>query len=189
MAGVSSGIDDLDAVLGGLARGDNVVWVGGDDSLHRLLQGGLFAAGDGGAHVCVTTDQAPADVRRWVGDGVEILDARRGRPYADPLALERTVLGRGGPGARIAIDNLDAFVRRLRRDQALAFFTRICPQLFDAGAICYWRAGTPSHSILDEVRSVTQCVFELADDRLRNVRPWRPWRPSALITRSPKVPA
>ena len=167
MERVSSGIDDLDAVLGGLMPGDNVVWAGGDDALHHQLQRQLLATDPAApARVFVTTDEDPARIRRRV-DGVEILDARRGRPHTDPAALERAVLERGAPGARVVIDNLDSFVRRLRGERALALFSRICPQLFDAGAICYWRAGAASRSILDGVRSVTQCVFETSDGRLR----------------------
>ncbi|MGQ0618051.1 MAG: helix-turn-helix domain-containing protein [Acidimicrobiia bacterium] len=167
---VSSGIDDLDAVLGGLMPGDNVVWVGGDDPLHHHLQRQLFAADPNApARVFVTTDEDPARVRRRVGD-VDILDARRGQPLTDPALLERAVLDRGQPGARVVLDNLDAFVRRLRGERALGLFTRICPQLFDAGAICYWRAGARSRSILDGVRGVTQCVFDVSDGHLRIVK-------------------
>jgi transcriptional regulator with XRE-family HTH domain len=164
---VSSGIDDLDVVLGGLLPGDNVVWSGGDDTLHHVLQRRLFAADPSApARVFVTTSEDPARARRRLGD-VEVLDARRGGPHADPVALEQTILDRGAPGARVAIDGLDAFVRRLRGERALGFFSRICPQLFDAGAICYWRAGEPSKGILDGVRSVTQCVLDVSDGHLR----------------------
>jgi transcriptional regulator with XRE-family HTH domain len=170
MDGVSSGFDDLDRVLGGLLDGDNVVWVGGDDELHHHLQHGLLASDPGaGPRVFVTTDEDPASVDRRLG-GVEVLDARRGRTHADPVLLERALLDRGVPGARVAIDNLDSFVRRLRAERALGLFSRICPQLFDAGAICYWRAGTASRPILDGVRSVTQCVLDLSDGHLRVVK-------------------
>ena len=167
---VSSGIDDLDAVLGGLMPGDNVVWTGGDDALHHVLQRQLLAADPSApARLFVTTDEDPARVRRRLGD-VEIIDARRGKPHTDPATLERAVLDRGSPGARVVIDSLDAFVRRLGGARALALFSRICPQLFDAGALCYWRAGAPSRAILDGVRSVTQCVFDVSDNHLRVVK-------------------
>ena len=58
----------------------------------------------------------------------------------------------------------------MRGERALGLFSRICPQLFDAGAICYWRAGTPSRSILDGVRSVTQCVLDVSDGHLRVIK-------------------
>ncbi|HEX7167337.1 MAG TPA: XRE family transcriptional regulator [Acidimicrobiales bacterium] len=165
---MSSGIDDLDAVLGGLIAGDNVVWTGGDDSVHHELQRRLFRANRSApAKVFVTTDDPPAFVKQRTGAGVTILDARRGQSHADPVVLERAVLDRGSPGALVVIDNLDAYVRRLRGPRALGLFTRICPQLFDAGAICYWRSGAPSRPILDGVRSVTQCVLDVSDGHLR----------------------
>jgi transcriptional regulator with XRE-family HTH domain len=164
---VSSGIDALDGVLGGWMPGDNVVWTGGDGALHELLQRSLLASSPSAApRVFVTTDEDPVAVRRRAGD-VETLDARRGQALADPARLERAVLERGAPGARVVIDNLDAFVRRLGADRALGLFSRICPQLFDAGAICYWRAGAPSRAVLEGVRSVTQCVFDVSEGHLR----------------------
>ncbi len=167
MERVSSGIDALDGVLGGWMPGDNVVWTGGDGALHELLQRSLLASSPSAApRVFVTTDEDPVAVRRRAGD-VETLDARRGQALADPARLERAVLERGAPGARVVIDNLDAFVRRLGADRALGLFSRICPQLFDAGAICYWRAGAPSRAVLEGVRSVTQCVFDVSEGHLR----------------------
>src|SRR5688500_17112205 len=102
MERVSSGIDDLDDVLGGLMPGDNVVWTGGDDDLHHQLQQSLLAAeGSAPVKVFVTTDEAPARIAPRVGGDVEILDARRGQVHADPVVLERAVLERGAPGARV----------------------------------------------------------------------------------------
>lgn len=167
---VSSGIDAIDEVLGGLMPGDNVVWTGGDDTLHHRLQEGLLTGDPAAVRVFVTTDESPAQVTRRFGPEVEVLDARPGKTHADPLDLERAVLERGAPGARVVIDDLDAFVRRLHAERALALFSRVCPQLFDAGAICYWRAGAASRSILEGVRSVTQCVLDVADGHLRIVK-------------------
>jgi hypothetical protein len=164
---VSTGIEDLDDVLGGLLPGDNVVWTGGDDALHHQLHKGLFADASGSPKVFVTTDDSPERVATRLGDDVDILDARRGKAYTDPVALERAVVERGTPGARVIIDSLDAFVRRLGADRALGIFSRICPQLFDAGAICYWRAGETSRQILAGVRSVTPCVLDVSDGHLR----------------------
>ena len=85
----SSGIDGLDAAIGGLMPGDNVVWVGGDEELHHELQRKLLSPDSNApARVFVTTDEDPASVRRRLGD-VEILDARRGQAHTDPAALER----------------------------------------------------------------------------------------------------
>lgn len=170
MEHLSSGIDDLDKVLNGLLYGDNVVWVGGDNDVHERLQRGLLSAqGSPPAPlVYVTTEASPAEAASRVGRAVEVLDARRGQAYTDPVALEQALVERASPGARIVIDSLDAFVRRLRAERALAFFSRVCPQLFDLGAIAYWRASSPeTRQILEGIRRVTQCVLDVSDGHLR----------------------
>ena len=164
---VSTGIEALDAVLGGLLVGDNVVWFGGDDTLHRTLQRALLEVAPDAPAIVVTTRSSPHAVRARFRDGVEVIDARAGKAHADPVALERTVLERATAGGYVIIDHLDDLVRRLRSERALVLFSRICPQLFDIGAVCYWRADDESRSIRDGVRSVTQCVLEVSDRRLR----------------------
>jgi transcriptional regulator with XRE-family HTH domain len=165
---LTSGIPALDEVLGGLMVGDNVVWFGGSDEVHDLLHSAFFAAAPPGA-VClyVTTRDAPERVRRRFGAAVEVLDARPGKAHADAVTLERAVLEHAAPGAFVLLDHLDDLVRRFGTARALALFSRICPQLFDAGAICYWRAGDDARSIRDGVRGVTQCVLDVSDGRLR----------------------
>lgn len=166
---VTSGIESLDTVLGGgLMVGDNVVWMGGGDDVHHVLQHALLTAAPAGAvRLFVTTRATPARVRGRIGTDVEVLDARPGRPFSDPVALERAVVEWARSPAWVVIDDLDDFVRRLRPERALLLFSRICPQLFDAGAICYWRAGRGTRPIRDGVRGVTQCVLDVSAGRLR----------------------
>lgn len=166
---VSSGIAGLDIVLGGgLMAGDNVVWFGDDDDIHHALQRAfLIGAPTDGVKLFVTTRDAPARVRARSGAAVEVLDARPGQAFAEPMLLERTVLERAGSGGSVVIDDLDDLVRRLRPERAQMLFSRICPQLFDAGAICYWRAGGGTRSIRDAIRGVTQCVLDISGGRLR----------------------
>jgi transcriptional regulator with XRE-family HTH domain len=168
----STGIEGVDVALGGgLLTGDNIVWFGGDDDLHHAVQRSFFAAAPARApKVAVTTSASPTDVRRVAGEDVEVLDARPGGRHADPLELERAVVERGTRGARVAVDSLDDFVHRLGPARSLALFSRICPQLFDAGALCSWRAGEHSRPIRDKVRSVTQCVLDVSRNRLRIVK-------------------
>ena len=165
---LTSGIPALDAVLGGLMVGDNVVWFGGDDDVHHVLQRAFFdAAPNDAVSLFITTREAPDRLRKRLGGAAKILDARPGKAYADAVTLERAVLEQATPGAFVVIDHLDDLVRRYRDERALLLFSRICPRLFDAGAVCYWRGGDESRSIRDGVRGVTQCVLDLSDGRLR----------------------
>ncbi len=168
----TTGVEGFDLALGGgLLTGDNIVWFGGDDGLHHAIARAFFeGAPRTTAKLFVTTRDAPAVVRRTTGHDVDVLDARPGKRLTDPVTLERAVVERAGPGARVLIDGLDDIVRRVGAARALTLFTRICPQLFDAGAICYWRAGERSRPIRDKIRSVTQCVLDLSTDRLRVVK-------------------
>jgi transcriptional regulator with XRE-family HTH domain len=169
MQRLSSGSRAVDDVLDGLITGDNVVWTGGDDAFHHPVQRAFLADGLGPA-VYVTTGASPAAVAARVDHRVEILDARPGQPYADAMLLEAAILERATADTRVVIDSLDAFVRRLQPARAFAFYSRVCPQLFDIGALCYWRTGKGSRAILDGVRSVTQCLVDVGASQLHVVK-------------------
>jgi transcriptional regulator with XRE-family HTH domain len=89
------------------------------------------------------------------------------------MRLETTLVesARMSPG-RVAIEGLDTFARRLGAQRGVALFSRICPQLFDLGAIAYWRAPRRAlgASFLDQMRKVTQCVLEITGGQLRVVK-------------------
>jgi transcriptional regulator with XRE-family HTH domain len=168
----STGHADLDEVLGGLLPGDNVVWVTTSDGPFAALERSFLVEGLRHGEPClyVTTGRSPATLRSHVGEGLEVFDARPGHPLADPTALERKVIDYAGraPG-RIVFDNLDAFVRRWGRRRALALFSRACPQLYDFGALAYWRGSRPvlGTALLDGITKVTQCVLDLSGSHLR----------------------
>ncbi len=172
---ISSGIEDLDDLLGGLLAGDNVVWVTTSQGVVATIERAFLAEGRRRGEPCtyVTTELAPASLRAKLGTGLRILDARAGRPLADAMALETRILddARQNPG-RVVIDSLDAFVRRAGRNRALGLFSRVCPQLYDLGAIAYWRVSRPvaGAALLDGIAKVTQCVLELGGSHLRVVK-------------------
>lgn len=164
---ISSGIAALDELLDGLVAGDNVVWVGDDPALHRIIEA-AFIADDGFPTTLVTLDDDWTDLPSHV----ERIDARAGSPYADPVELERSIVAAGQRrGARLVIQSLDALVRRLGPEAAVGYFSRTCPRLFDLGAVAYWRASRAgSGQILNAVQRVTQCVLDHTGGRLRVVK-------------------
>lgn len=163
----NTGVPDVDRLLDGLMAGDNVVWVGDDSSLHLELENSFLSAGDGTSILVQLTEAGPP-----APPEVRVVDARPGRPDADPSVLEATIVRLGAePGARIVVRDLDTLVRRLGPERALAFFTRTCPRLFDLGAFAYWRATRAgSGAILDAVQRVTQVVLDHSGGRLRVVK-------------------
>jgi transcriptional regulator with XRE-family HTH domain len=175
MQSTSSGIPDLDDLLAGLLPGDNVVWVTAAHSQVAAIERPFLMEGLRRGEPCsyVTTEQSPNRLRTEFGGDVRILDARPGRPLADPTALEMRILNdaRQEPG-RVVVDSLDAFVRRLDRSRALGLFSRVCPQLYDLGAIAYWRVSRSAAGagLIEGITKVTQCVLELGVSHLRVVK-------------------
>lgn len=169
---VSSGVVDLDELLGGLILGDNVVWSVDDSDAITAFEDAFVQEGLRQGVPCqyVTATQSPDETKRRFDGAVTVLDARPRQAFADPLLLERTLVSsaRDTPG-RVMIEGLEALVRRLGPGRALGFFGRVCPQLFDLGAIAYWRVPRKATGaeFLDDVRKVTQCVVEIAGEQLR----------------------
>ncbi len=172
-ASPSSGIADLDELLSGLSVGDNVVWLldqGCELKLANIIDSFLIQGGeDGACCTYVRTGETIVRTKRSRGVEVKVFDARRGA-IADPVRLEQVIVEqeRACPG-RVVFDDLDAMVEAWGRDRTLAFFTRVCPQLFDIGSIAYW-VGTRSKlgpRLLDQITKTTQCVFELGRGQLR----------------------
>jgi len=173
---VSSGVADLDTVLGGVIPGDNVVWVADDPVLATRLEDSFLAsAGRAGLpRAYVTTSTRPDLVAGRVGPGVLVLDARPRQSHAAADVLEQALMEvcAAPVPACVVIDGLDALARRWGPQRGLAFFSRVCPRMFDAGAIAYWRAprrdlGAP---FVDQVQKVTQCVLEVGRGWLRIVK-------------------
>src|SRR5215212_1729949 len=173
---VPSGVPDLDTLLGGLILGDNVVWVLDDADAVRHLEDAMLAEAVGRGEGCfyVTAGGDPEKLQARLGPGVSVLDARpRGR-YGDPAVLETAIIegARSKPPGYVVIDGLKEFSRRWGAAKAVAFFSRVCPRLFDLGAIAYWRAPRTElgRSFVDQITNVTQCVLEIGDGHLRVVK-------------------
>lgn len=173
---VSSGVPDVDALLGGLILGDNVVWVLEDADVFRHLEDALVnevrRRGERCFYVSAAADQGHLEAR--LGPRVEVLDARGRGPYVDAAVLEMAIIERvrNDPPGFVVVDGLAQFARRWGPSKAVAFFSRVCPRLFDLGAIAYWRAPRAQlgASFIDQVTSVTQCVLEVEGGHLRVIK-------------------
>ena len=168
---VPSGIDDLDSILGGLLQGDNVVWVTDEQELFNDVESALLDATPASERALhITGRETPAAVMKRLDGRVEVIDARSGSRLSDVVVLEQMIVSEVRNGVtRVIFDGLAPFADQWGSERALGFFKRICPRLFDLGAIAYWRVsraklGNPA---IDEIRKVTQCVFEVSPTQLR----------------------
>ena len=173
---VGSGVADLDELLDGLILGDNVVLVAEAPAVVGQLEDALVSESLARGQRCfyVSARSNLPKLRERLPGEVTILDARPRGPYADPALLETTLVegSRGTPPGCVVIDALEAFARRWGTDRAVAFFSRVCPRLFDLGALAYWRASREElgRSFVERITKVTQCVLELGSDHLRVVK-------------------
>jgi transcriptional regulator with XRE-family HTH domain len=167
----TTGIAELDAALGGLFWGDNVVWEADEDRLpepffHAVA--GTRAKYDYAAWVTLT--QSPEELEAAY-PGFQIIDGRAGGALAQPGALIEAV--REACSSRlhdlVLFDSLEAMSERWGAKTAQRFFTLSCPLLLELGAIAYWSLAPKAHAqaMRREIEGVTQCVVVLQDGRLR----------------------
>jgi len=173
---VASGVPDIDDLLGGLILGDNVVWVLDDNKVVQHLEDAMLAEaanrGEGCFYVSAAGDQAKLAAR--LGDRVTVFDARARGRCGDAAVLETAIIegARSKPPGYVVVDGLKEFARRWGPAKAVAFFSRVCPRLFDLGAIAYWRAPRADlgRSFIEQITNVTQCVLEIGEGHLRVVK-------------------
>jgi transcriptional regulator with XRE-family HTH domain len=166
-APVGSGFPTLDAALGGLITGDNVVWSCDDDGTYRPFAEGFVAAASAEGRRIVHVDLGGGP---WFPADVERIDARAssrlGRPQ--PLADELDRIARDATVDCLVVDHLDRVARRWGPERTLAFFSHVCPNMLDAGVTAYWAVGrSAGRAVLDGVRQITQCLLSVRDGRLQ----------------------
>ncbi len=167
----TTGIPELDLALGGLYWGDNVVWeIEGSGTAEPFFRAAVTRAGTYDTAAYVTVTRSPDEVRA-VFPGLDVLDARPGSPLAaaDPLIREMRSRCKAFERDLLLFDPLDAIAEQWGADCAQHFFTRGCPMLLELGAIAYWSlaAGSYPLALRREIEEVTQCVFAVADGRVR----------------------
>lgn len=168
----TSGFVELDAVLGGIFWGDNVVLhaVSEQAELEALVTG--FEAAEGYrrrgrvAFVGAAADGVPsaaAPAAREPASCCVIGDGDVEAAIASTLAYGQAL----GAGGLIIFDDLALLAARLGEAEARRFFVRVCPTLLRVGAVAVWRLGAAvDEETVREVTRITQLVLEISPDRL-----------------------
>ncbi|MEX2627789.1 MAG: helix-turn-helix domain-containing protein [Ilumatobacteraceae bacterium] len=167
-ASIGTGTPSIDALLGGLIPGDNVVWVGDSTEVWEVVAARFLSAS---ANVRPTLFVActAADVRRPLPDGIDRLDAPTASPRGAPGpladALEEYVLA--NPTCAVVIPGFGTLTKRWGAAQAVAFFARTCPTMLQTGALTFWWLPSSLGSdVLDQVRYITQVMLEIRGPQL-----------------------
>jgi transcriptional regulator with XRE-family HTH domain len=168
---VSTGLDALDDVLGGLYWGDNVVW-----QLDRAPVEPFYRA------IATLSDVFDTKTLVSVGSavntygipGLMIVDAAPGTDLAQPADLLREIHRRCHPrGHRLVLfETLDSMVRAWGAASTREFFARCCPLLLEVGAIGYWTMSahaTPT-SVQEIVEAATQCEIRVDERSVRVIK-------------------
>jgi transcriptional regulator with XRE-family HTH domain len=168
---VSTGIDALDAVLGGLYWGDNVVWQLDSAPVLPFYRAVAELTGTFDSR---TTVSLGTGAETFESDELQVIDAGPASEFADPVALLREVHRLCHPPARrlLLFESLDSMVRAWGADKTRAFFSRCCPFLLEVGAVAYWcmsARGTPA-TVRTTVESVTQCVLRVDERSVRVIK-------------------
>ncbi|HEU5010468.1 MAG TPA: XRE family transcriptional regulator [Gaiellaceae bacterium] len=170
----STGLAELDQVLGGLYWGDNVVLSAEQpEDPDPFYSAAAATAADYDAAVFVTLDVEPEEIRRRYS-GFEVIDGRPGQGRSQPgQVLDEVAKWSAQPGMRLLLfDSLDAMSANWGDELAGRFFSRGCPMLLGRGGSAYWSLTGSRHSaaVRREIEAVTQCVLSVGDGRLRVVK-------------------
>lgn len=168
MVDVGTGYAPIDAALGGLITGDNVVWICDDADLYRQLAAGFVASADPGDGRALVVDFGSG----LLGDlpDVDRIDASAGAELgrAAPLADELERRAHREAPACLVVDHLPPLARRWGPEAVFAFFARVCPTMLEAGVTAYWRIdGGLGRTFVEHVRQITQCLLDVRGGRLR----------------------
>ena len=167
---VSTGVPRLDAALGGLYWGDNVVWELDDGAVLDPFVAALLRNREQFDRIVFVRFEGDVDGLRAAHPDAEVLDARGESALADPLSLLAAVRERAqAPHTVMVFDSLDHLSARVGDSMAQQFFTRACPMLLDLWSVAYWSLTPFHHSTVlrQAVDAVTQCVLVLGGHRLR----------------------
>lgn len=165
---VSTGLDALDAVLGGLYWGDNVVWQLDATPAEPFYNEIARRGEDFDTRTFISVS---GSVETQNTSGVTVLRAGPGSGLEHPAALLREIYQICKPGGRrlLLFESLDSMVRVWGPSSARGFFARCCPLLLDVSAIAYWSMSaqeTPA-TVRDTVESVTQCILRVDEHTVR----------------------
>jgi transcriptional regulator with XRE-family HTH domain len=184
---ITTGLPEIDNLIGGLQIGDNVVWEVTGPVESALIRSFVASPAEAGLVYVTFTEPASRVLARyrkqWRDRNVLLLDcfakgaeasrrASQGRHRilavddpADPQSVVqalREVEDAFGPGTIYVFDNLTAIQDSWGSEEALSFFLEHCPRLYELRTVAYWFLQKEAHdpSFLARLQRTTQVVFD-----------------------------
>ncbi|MDP1732997.1 MAG: PEP/pyruvate-binding domain-containing protein [Sulfuritalea sp.] len=185
---VSSGLPGLDAILGGLRLGDNVVWrVDSVDDYRAFVATFVAAATAAGRRVVYVRfgSHAPVLEASEVG-AVYDLDALRG--FESFTVRLHTILAAEGRDVFYVFDCLSDLLDAWATDGMIGNFFRVtCPYLFELDTVAHFalRRGAHSTATVDAIRTTTQLLIDLYNEGgalyLHPLKVWQRYSPTMFL--------
>jgi hypothetical protein len=180
---VSTGLASLDAILGGLRIGDNVVWrVEAIDDYRAFVAPFVAGARDAGRRVVyIRFAPRPPVVDATAVSAVHDLDAFRG--FESFTVRLHQIIRQEGAETFYVFDCLSDLLDAWATDAMVGNFFRVtCPYLFELRTVAYFALERDRHSIatVDRVRATTQLLIDLHNEGgTRYVHPLKVWQRSS----------
>jgi transcriptional regulator with XRE-family HTH domain len=185
---ITTGLPEIDYLIGGLQAGDNVVWEVSGPVEPALIRSFVASPSSAGL-VYVTFTEPASDVlerygRRWRDRDVLLFDcfaaetegetdtsekgqhriARVDDPRNPLRVIEalREAEEAFGPGTIYVFDNLTAIQDSWGSEEALGLFMEHCPRLYELRTVAYWFLQKEAHdaAFLARLQRTTQVVFD-----------------------------
>lgn len=185
---VTSGLPGLDAILGGLRLGDNVVWrVDSVEDYRAFVATFAAAATAAGRHVVYVRFGSHAPVL----DATEVaavydLDALRG--FESFTVRLHTILAAEGRDVFYVFDCLSDLLDAWATDGMISNFFRVtCPYLFELDTVAHFalRRGAHSMATVDAIRTTTQLLIDLYNEGgslyLHPLKVWQRYSPTMFL--------
>jgi transcriptional regulator with XRE-family HTH domain len=183
---LTTGLKEIDDLIGGLQIGDNVVWQVLQPVEQAIIRSFVTSPSSAGLVYLTFTEPASAVLERyrsaWLDRNVLLLDCfpragnasgqRKGRHRIvavedprDPACVVQALKnaeGTFGPGTAWLFDNLTAIQDLWGPEDALALFLEHCPRLYELQTVAYWFLRKEAHdaSFLARLQRTTQVVLD-----------------------------
>lgn len=185
---ITTGLPGLDAILGGLNPGDNVVWRVDSVDDFRTYVGAFVSSALAAGRRVVYVRFASHEPLVEGGGGVKVynLDALRG--FESFTVKLHEIIGTEGREAFYLFDCLSSLLDAWATDAMIGnFFAVTCPYLFKLDTVAYFPLLRRAHpfSTVARIRSTTQLLLDLhtfdGDAILHPLKVWRRFSPTMFL--------
>ena len=161
---ISSGIDELDQLIGGFFPGDNVVWQTDNLKEYSRFAKGFAKRTIADGRGCTYLRFAPHPKILEARKGLSVVEVEPGPGFDVFTNRVHGIIEERGANSYYVFDNLSALVTEWATDELLAnFYQVICPYVLQLGSISYFglTRGRHDHSTIARIRDTTQLLIDV----------------------------